>query len=268
MITVPAINIDKTFNFSGQLIDPCPVFMGVRPNGNDDRMGICKFNGESAGILYNGQGAAYRATGGEFSGFRIARGGNVDGGIGLHIATIDNAQRPGEIRITDIRILGYRDLVSSLELARWAEGLVIDGSSQTTPGSAGCRFIDISGLRVSSCVGDGDFVRLKNCTHLTANHIQIDPGRMDAGKRARLRIEDGQNIFLNASVVNGDVIVEGVAKYVSLSGFMHTVTVGGSVDGLIVDGHVNTLNVASGARGVCRALVANVDNQSSSFTVN
>ncbi len=259
--------IDRTFNYTGQLIDPCPVFLGTRPNGNDDRKGILKFNGEEAGIIYDGRGVPYRATGGEFSGFRIARGGNIDGGIGLLIAALNGGERPGEVRITDLRILGYRDLVSSLELARWAEGLVIDGSLLTTPGAAGVRFIDIVGLRVSSCVGDGDFIRFHNCTHLTGAHIQVDPGRMDEGKRARLRIIGGQNIFLDKLVVNGDVIVEGTARYANLSGFMHTVRVGSDVDGLLLDGHINTLIVDDGARGRCHGLVATVQNDSSAFEV-
>lgn len=246
-----------------------PVIIGEGSNGNDPDGPLLKFNGGGDGLCYTGIGKPFRATGGKAHRVRVVRGGTVDEGTGFLIKTLNDGERPGEVWVSDVKILGYRDLTgSTTETARWVEGFVADGSSQTVNGAAGLRVLNIDGLRVASCTGRGDFIRFDNCVHLTGTRIQIDPGRIDAGQRAILRIRNGQNIFLDKLIINGDVIVEGSPKFVMVAGYMDTVRIGGQVDGIVVDGHVRTLIVEAGARGRCRGMVTTVQNASTTFLVD
>lgn len=236
--------------------------IGDGPCGNDPRGPILRFAGTDDGVVFNGFSSPYRGTGGSVQDLKIIRQFGFSGGDGLKLTALDAAQRCGETLIRRVKIFGESAL-SNGPLASWNRGFVVDGSMLTVSGAAGIRRVTVDDLRIAGCTGD--FIFLNNAVHFVGHAIQLDPG---GSPQATLRIRDGQNIFLTSAVVNGDVIVEGNAKYVTLHGYMDTVRVGKSVAGVVIDGHVRNLIVEPGAQGRCQAMVANpVRNESTSFKV-
>lgn len=256
----------KTFELPVEVGAPLvvgrPFIIGsdLGPLGNDNGGPLFRFTNDTLldGIVWNGHGAPYRATGGVIRRVKLVKDSPVDGGAALSIVAQNGELRPGEGIIDELRVFCARDLENAKNAGRWQDGVVIDGQACREQGAAGVRQIIAHNWRIASCTGQGDFVRLDNAVHFKGSDIQCDPGRIDANRRAVFRIRDGQNIQISKLVCYGDVIIEGSAKCVVLSDIIaDTVRVASTARAVTLSGVINNLIVESGATGRCDAFVVN-----------
>lgn len=205
-------------------------------NGTDPTGPIVLFAGCDGFDL--GKGDAFRATGGRLERLRIATSGS--GSTALKFFASSKAERPGEVVLRDLKILGLSDL-NGRGKNNWDRGLVIDGGDLNDVNAAGIRRVSVESLRVAGCLSDS--IVLRNVTHFHGRDIQIDRGSSPKEKPSVI-IENSRHVFLSQMNLFGelhlrgcDVLVfDGYAQTIFVSADCKRINIRGIVDKLVIYG--------------------------------
>jgi hypothetical protein len=235
--------------------------IGTGPVGTDVDGPILLFRsaptaGVTDGLVIGPSGGAYRCTGTKLRDFKLIRGGKLDGGDALKFVAVSDIIRPGQCDTHNVLIMCEADLRGG-PAARWARGLVMDGSAVPTRGSAGVRDTFFSNMRISSC-STRDFVVLDTAVHARFLGLQIDPGRYAGSELPRILIHNCEHVYFEAAEINGAVEIYNSID-VQLRGFFHTVRLGGACRQVTIQGAVRNLSVTNGVDGY--ALVSGLETR-------
>ena len=109
---------------------------------------------------------------------------------------------------------------------------MIDGGDLTDTNAAGIRRVRIDGLRVASCLGDS--IVLRNVTHLTATHLEIDKGT--ANRVPCMIVENSRHLELTVNIF-GELHLRG-CDVVNVRGYVQTLRIDKNCRNVVVSGIV------------------------------
>jgi hypothetical protein len=227
-------------------------------NGTDRTGPIVLFDGCDGFDL--GRGDPFRATGTHMERLRIVTSGT--GGTALKFFAESKAERPGEIVLRDLKIMGMSDL-NGHGKHNWERGLVIDGGELFEVNAAGIRRVDVEGLRVAGCLSDS--VYLRNVTHFHGRNIQIDRGSAKE-KVPSFVIEKSRHVFLCEMNLFGELHLRDCTNII-FDGYAQTVFVDAKCQGIVVRGIVDRLVVEDGAVGRSEVVAKHIECPSPRFVI-
>lgn len=234
---------DRRINLTEQLTIGSGIdIIGSGPVGTDERGPILSFPADSNGIVFSGVGdPAYTGTGGSVQNLKLRARSHMSGDA-LTITAAGKDSRSGEMLLQ--RLLIYGDGHGDGMRGTADRGIVIDGSMLRQPGAAGIRRVTMFDIRIADTRRES--ILLNNAVHCSMNSVQIDTG---VGALPVLRITDGQNIMGSNLIINGQMIIEGTANDLMLSGRFDEVIVRSTVKNCVITGPVRALHVEAGATG-------------------
>lgn len=251
--------LTETVTHMEPLKAPRVDIVGQGFNGTDPVGPILQFAGCDG--LELGQGDPFRATGSHIERVRIVTNGT--GGTALKFFASSKAERPGEIVIRDVKIMGMSDL-NGRGKNNWNHGLVIDGGELNEVNAAGIRKIIVENLRVAGCQSDS--IILRNVTHFHGHAIEIDNGTAMRESPPRMIIEHSRHVFLSQMNLFGEVVLRD-CQNVILDGYAQVVTIEPGCKGIMISGIVDRLLVDKDVEGRCDAMTKKVGNISQKFRV-
>ncbi|MDP1797549.1 MAG: hypothetical protein Q8K78_08715, partial [Planctomycetaceae bacterium] len=229
--------------------------IGSGPVGTDERGPIISFPGDSHGIVFTGVGdPAYTGTGGSVQNLKLRARTHMSGDA-LTITAAGKDSRSGEMLLQ--RLLIYGDGHGDGVRGTADRGIVIDGSMLRQPGAAGIRRVTMHDIRIADTRRES--ILLNNAVHCSMTSVQIDTG---VGVLPVLRIVDGQNIVGTNLIINGQVILEGTANDIMLSGRFDEVIVKSTVRNCVITGPVRALYVEPGATGAFYGIAKIIEDRS------
>lgn len=210
---------------------------GVGFNGNDITGPIAVCSGNDGFII--GEKAQFLGTGSRFERMRIAKRGT--GGTALKFYAFSKADRPGEIVIRDVKVLGWSDLKGGSTKDLWEHGLIVDGGDLNDVNAAGIRRILLDNVRVAGCLGDS--IVLRNVTHVTALHTEVEAG--NSGRVPNVIVENSRHLDLRLNVF-GEVHLRN-CNVATVSGYFQTLRIDAKCRDVVVTGIAGKLVVEPGA---------------------
>lgn len=189
------------------------------------------FMHEGAGnfLLWDGNGADFRGTGGGLKNVLILKKTGTSGGDAIKLLATSDNRRPGEMFFENVLIYGQGSGV-------WARGLHIDGTAANTPGSKGVRSVVLNKFRVADCSTALQYINLNQAVHFTGTHVQIDQGSNGNASIGVSITGDSDNVSFLGAVINGELEVNGSSAInLDFVGHVSTLDINNtSVDGVAI----------------------------------
>lgn len=228
-LAIDPISLTGRMDYALPITAPRVCIVGSGYNGTDVTGPMLVFNGASGGIRC-GSADPFRATGARIDSVRVVRVGT--GGCAVSFVARSAAERPGEIVIRDVLVCGLSDLQGGSVKDNWETGLLIDGGDLNDTNAAGVRRVRLDGVRVASCLGDS--IVLRNVTHLTATHLQIDKGT--ANRVPTMIVENSRHLDLAVNIF-GELHLRG-CDVVNVRGYVQTLRVDAKCRNVTINGVV------------------------------
>ncbi|HET6423797.1 MAG TPA: hypothetical protein VFG20_08955 [Planctomycetaceae bacterium] len=259
LIAAFAQPLTETKTHTTPIVAPRVDIVGEGFNGTDPTGPILVFAGCDGFDL--GKGDPFRATGGRLERLRIVTNGT--GGTALKFFAASKAERPGEIILRDLKILGLSDL-NGRGKNNWERGLVIDGGELNEVNASGVRSISVEWLRVAGCLSDS--IALRNVTHFHGRDIQINQGTAPEEKVPTFVIESSRHIFLSQMNLFGELHLRDCHNVI-FDGYAQSISVDAKCRGIVLRGIVDRLTVEKGAVGRAEVLSKKIDSPSRTFSI-
>ena len=183
---------------------------GNGSQGSTEQFGTTLLIGHSGdGIHFSGSGRDYAGTGGGMMHFLVLKTtGNGTTGKGVVIddgGTGDINKRMGEMQFNDV-------MISAGGTSEWSHGIYVDGTPYVTAGTAGIRSIVMHKVRVVRGNINNQTVVLKQVTHFSATHLQVEQGGGGGAPGITMDNQCDNVQFANANI-NGDVNITGGSSF-------------------------------------------------------
>lgn len=180
-------------------------WIGAGSQGSSWHVGTAiKHWANNADLFYmDGSGTGTDGTGGGFSHLLMIKAIGFTGGSAIHIASVDDSHRPGELMIEDT--LSYNEDSS----ANWDHGIYIDGTRNNTFGGRGIRSINFNKVRVAGCNGTtypNQCIYLSQVTHFYGRHVQVDVGS-GTGSQGLMIDQNFDQVYFESLEDNGTLII-------------------------------------------------------------
>lgn len=143
------------------------MIVGPGSQGSSEDKGFCFLHGGSGDCLvWDGNGVAFKGTGGGLKNCLIVKKTAVTGGNAIKVIATDDNHRPGEMMFDNV-------LIYALGTGQWSKAILVDGTACNTAGSRGVRTIFFNKVRVGGCSSNNQYIHLKQVTHVCGN-VQMD----------------------------------------------------------------------------------------------